>query len=66
MSRGGTPTDNAIIEVTNGWTKEELFLKFGLATVKMLDEYIHYYNYGRSAAVLGYKRPVRYKTELGF
>ena len=70
MSRVGTPTDNAIIEAINGWIKEELFLDFGLATVKdvpkLLDEYVHYYNNERPAAALGYKSPVQYKTELGF
>ena len=70
MSRAGTPTDNPIIEALNGWIKEELFLDFGLATAKdvpkLLDEYVHYYNYERPAAALGYKSPVQYKTELGF
>ena len=70
MSRVGTPTDNAIIEAINGWIKEELLLDFGLATVKdvpkLLNEYVHYYNYERPAAALGYKSPVQYKTELGF
>ena len=70
MSRVGTPTDNAIIEAINGWIKEELFLDFGLATAKdvpkLLNEYVHYYNYERPAAALGYKSPVQYKTELGF
>ena len=65
-----TQTDNAIIEAINGWIKEELFLDFGLATAKdvpkLLDEYVHYYNYERPAAALGYKSPVQYKTELGF
>ena len=49
---------------------KELFLDFGLATAKdvqkLLDEYVHYYNYKRPAAALGYKSPVQYKTELGF
>ena len=70
MSRVGTPTDNAIIEAINGWIKEELFLDFGLLTAKdvpkLLDEYVHYYNYERPAAALGYKSPVQYKSELGF
>ena len=70
MSRVGTPTDNAIIEAINGWIKEELVLDFGLATAKdvpkLLNEYVHYYNYERPAAALGYKSPVQYKTELGF
>jgi transposase InsO family protein len=70
MSRVGTPTDNAIIEALNGWIKEELRLDFALETVrdvpKLLDEYVHYFNYERPAAALGYKSPVQYKTELGF
>ena len=70
MSKGGTPTDNAIIEALNGWIKEELYLDFGLETAedvpKLLDEYVYYFNYRRPAAALGYKSPVQYKTELGF
>ena len=70
MSKGGTPTDNAIIEALNGWIKEELCLDFGLETAedvpKLLDEYVHYFNNRRPAAALGYKSPVQYKTELGF
>ena len=70
MSRGGTPTDNPIIEAINGWIKEELYLDFGLAEAKdvpaLLEEYVFYYNNRRPAAALGYKSPVQYKTELGF
>jgi transposase InsO family protein len=70
MSRVGTPTDNAIMEALNGWIKEELRLDFGLEVArdvpKLLDEYVHYFNYERPAAALGYKSPVQYKTELGF
>lgn len=29
MSRGGTPTDNPIMEALNGWIKEELYLDYG-------------------------------------
>ena len=47
-----------------------MLLDFGLATAKdvpkLLDEYVHYYNYERPAATLGYRSPVQYKTELGF
>ena len=54
----------------HGTIKEELLLDFGLATAKdvpkLLDEYVHYYNYERPAATLGYRSPVQYKTELGF
>ena len=70
MSRGGTPTDNPIIEALNGWIKEELYLDFGLESAedvpKLLDEYVYYFNNRRPAAALGYKSPVQYKTELGF
>ena len=70
MSRVGTPTDNAIIEALNGWIKAELFLDFDLAHAKdvpaLLNQYVDYYNNRRSAAALGYKSPVQYKTELGF
>ena len=70
MSKGGTPTDNAIMEALNGWIKEELYLDFGLETAedvpKLLDEYVYYFNNMRPAAALGYKSPVQYKTELGF
>ena len=70
MSRVGTPTDNPIIEALNGWIKEELFLDFGLGRENdvpdLLDRYVDYFNIRRSAAALGYKSPVQYKTELGF
>ena len=70
MSRGGTPTDNPIIEALNGWMKEELYLDFWLASTEnvplLLDKYVHYFNNRRHAAALGYKSLVQYKTELGF
>ena len=70
MSKGGTPTDNAIIEALNGWIKEELYLDFGLETAEdvpgLLEEYVYYFNNRRPAAALGYRSPVQYKTELGF
>ena len=70
MSRGGTPTDNPIIEALNGWMKEELYLDFGLAEAEnvptLLDRYVHYFNNKRHAAALGYKSPVQYKSEQGF
>ena len=70
MSRGGTPTDNPIIEALNGWMKEELYLDFGLADTEdvpvLLEEYVYYFNNKRRSAALGYKSPVQYKTELGF
>jgi transposase InsO family protein len=70
MSRGGTPTDNPIIEALNGWIKEELYLDFGLADTdnlpNLLNRYVYFFNNHRPAAALGYKSPVQYKTELGF
>ena len=70
MSRGGTPTDNPIIESLNGWMKNELFLDFALSESKdvpaLLNTYVNYFNNYRPAAALGYKSPVQYKTELGF
>ena len=54
----------------NGWSKEELYLDFGLHTAKdvpkLLEDYVYYFNNKRKAAALGYKSPVQYKTELGF
>ena len=70
MSRGGTPTDNPIIEALNGWMKEELYLDFDLDHVQdvpaLLDRYVSYFNNKRRHAALGYKSPVQYRTELGF
>ena len=70
MSRGGTPTDNPIIEALNGWMKEELYLDFDLDHTKdvpdLLDQYVFFFNNQRRHAALGYKSPVQYRTELGF
>lgn len=70
MSRAGTPTDNPIIESLNGWIKAELDLDFDMkhtkSLPKLLNCYVHYFNFERLAAALGYKSPIQYKTELGF
>ena len=70
MSRGGTPTDNPVIEALNGWIKNELYLDFDLTHAKnvpeLLDHYVFYFNNQRLHSALGYKSPVQYKTELGF
>ena len=70
MSRGGTPTDNPIIEALNGWMKEELYLDFDLAhshdVPALLDAYVDFSNNHRPAAALGYRSPVQFKTERGF
>ena len=48
MSRGGTPTDNPIIEALNSWMKEELYLDFNLEQAMdvpaLLEQYIFYLN----------------------
>ncbi len=58
MSKAGTPTDNAKIEALNGWSKEELYLAFGLETAEdvpaLLNEYVNNFNNRRPAAVLGF------------
>ena len=70
MSRGGTPTDNPIIESLNGWIKNELFLDFALSesdnVPALLNDYVDYFNNDRQSSALGYKSPVQYRTELGF
>ena len=70
MSRGGTPTDNPIIEALNGWMKEELYLDFDLDHAQdvptLLDQYVFFFNNQRRHAASGYKSPVQYRTELGF
>ena len=47
MSRGGTPTDNPIIEALNGWMKDELYLDFNLAQAQdvpaLLEQYVLYF-----------------------
>ena len=70
MSRGGTPTDNPIIEALNGWMKEELYLDFDLAhshdVPALLDAYVDFFNNHRPAAALGYRSPGQFKTERDF
>lgn len=70
MSRGGTPTDNPVIEALNGWIKEELYNDFALATAdnveELIEQYVIYYNEERPAYSLNYKSPVQFKIEQGF
>ena len=70
MSRGGTPTDNPVIEALNGWIKEELYQDFDLADTddvqSLLVQYVSYYNEERAAYSLNYKSPVQYRIEQGF
>lgn len=69
MSRGGTSTDNPIIEALNGWIKEELSLGFGLANTDdvpaLLGAYVQFFNHRRPAAALGYESPLQFRTERG-
>jgi len=70
MSRAGTPTDNPVIEATNGWIKQEMLIDFGLNKSEnfeeFIDNFIYYYNNVRPAYALGYKTPVQFKSERGF
>ena len=57
------------MEAMNGWVKEDLFLDFGLATArnvpKLLDEYVHYYNFQQPVAALVYIRGCRKIPNFG-
>jgi putative transposase len=70
MARGGTSTDNPIIEAINGWVNEQLYLDFGLKDAEdapaLQNDYVEFFNNRRSAAARDYKSLVQYKTELGF
>ncbi len=70
MSRSGTPTDNPVNESLNGWIKEELIIDFNLKrcddVLKLIKEYVLYFNNIRPAYSLQYKTPIQYKLELGF
>ena len=61
MSRGGTPTDNPIIEALNGWIKEELFLDFNWSTAEdvasLLNNDVEYFNYERPADCSELQKP---------
>lgn len=69
MSRGGTPTDNPIIEALNGWIKEELYLDYGLADAdnlpELLNQYVYFFNHLRPAAALGYRKPSSVQDRTG-
>lgn len=61
ISRTGTPTDNAAMESTNGWTKEEIFVDFKIIKTKnipnLIDDYIDFFNEKRPSSSLNYKTP---------
>lgn len=67
MSRAGTPTDNGTMEAINGWAKEEMFTDFKITesddVLKIISEYITFFNNERPAYALGYKTPKQVKDE---
>jgi len=70
ISRIVTPTDNPVLELINGWIKDELKLDFDMRNVKdihkLIREYVNYYNQSRLACALQYKSPIQYRSELDF
>lgn len=70
MSRLGTPTDYPINESLNGWIKDELRIDFNLKKsnnpVKLLEDYIQYYNNERPMFCLQYRTPYQFKNDMGF
>lgn len=69
MSRAGTPTGNPIIESLNGWIKEVLRYQSKIdecSDIQNLIEAYVYYNSERYMHSLRCKKPIQYKTELGY
>ena len=68
MSRAGTPTDNAAMEAINGWVKEELYIDFCIEAsadpIKVIEEYIVFFNEKRPAYALNYMTPLEYKQKF--
>ncbi|NSM10203.1 transposase [Moraxella bovoculi] len=67
MSRKGNCLDNAVIESFFGTLKEEIFYEQSKFTSlnelkKLIDKYIHYYNYDRIKTKLKGLSPVRYRN----
>ena len=66
MSRPGKPTDNPMDESFNGWIKDELFNDYHIDEAmpdevpRIIDEYVHYYNYERPAYSLKYDVPMNF------
>ncbi|STZ63453.1 Integrase core domain [Moraxella lacunata] len=68
MSRKGNCLDNAVIENFFGTLKEEIFYEQTKFTSlnelkKVIDEYIHYYNYDRIKTKLKGLSPVKFKEQ---
>ncbi len=65
MSRTGTPTDNAAMEVINGWIKAELFTDLHVTgeepVERQIDDYILFFNEQRPAYSLNYLTPTQYR-----
>lgn len=68
MSRKGNCLDNAVIENFWGTLKSEWFYLEKFTSVDEfihgLENYIHYFNYERDSAVLGYCTPVEVKNKI--
>jgi putative transposase len=54
MSRAGTPTDNAAMEVINGWIKAEIFNDFHLTSNENITYEVEKYS-------LNYLTPKQYR-----
>jgi len=70
MSRAGTTTDNPVIESKNGWIKKEMYIDFDINNYntfqEFIDEIVYDNNNLRPSYALQYKKPVEYRTQLGF
>lgn len=65
MSRAGMSTDNAAMEVINGWIRTELFMDLHVTGVgaveKEIDDYILFFNEQRPAYSLNYLTPKQFR-----
>lgn len=72
MSRKGCSPDNAACEGFFGRFKNEFFYNRDwshvsiLEMIKLVDDYIQWYNEKRIKQSLGYKSPIQYRKEMGF
>ena len=70
MSQAGTPTDNPVIELKNGWIKKEMDIDFEInnynTVQKFIDEIVYDNNNFRASYALNYKTPIEYIIQLGF
>lgn len=54
------------MKAINGWIKEEIFIDFNINNSsdmqKSIEDYIHYFNYEKSQAVLKYLTTIQFKN----